>query len=125
MIPLLLIGLISYFALQGDTKQQPRTEIKDPKPQANLAKTPRQGRLDLLDQRNLIDDLKRQRRLDYWLDRLVELSIQEIPVEAIPEIIKLAENAELPLRGTAQKILDKNPFSEIEENDDNPFRVVD
>lgn len=91
------------------------------------------GIFDRGDRQLMLDELNLGRNESYWLDRLVRLSVDEIPHEALPAIQLLEQHPDPKIRELAQAILAKNPFVEVdrprdplraEANRGNPFQEV-
>ncbi|MFO0924027.1 MAG: serine/threonine-protein kinase [Pirellulales bacterium] len=83
----------------------------------------RTGPLDALDEVVLLDDLKNEKHLDYWLDRLQQRPTAEISQAVLNSVAKLAQNSNKVIADRAKALLARSPFEEF--ISENPFQAVD
>ena len=98
-----------------------------------LAQRPQHGSLDRSDRQRMLEELNLGRNESYWLGRLGQLSVDEIPHEALPAIQLFEQHSDPKIRELAGAILAKNPFVEVvrptdpqpgEGTPENPFKEV-
>ena len=107
---------IPYDPLSGESHARERTPLDHNVPD-------RMGPLDSLDEVVLLDDLKHERHLDYWLDRLQQLPASEIPPSVLGTLAKLAQNSNKVIAERAKSLLARSPFEEF--ISENPFQAVE
>ena len=101
-------------------ESQTTAETRNESGFANL----RMGPLDSLDVLSAKEDFRTQTRLKYWLTRLVNLPVDQIPASLLSQIETIAKSDNAEARELATKVLAKNPFQEVIPNE-NPFQEVD
>lgn len=89
----------------------------------------RDGPLDDIEISNALDDLGHGHHLGYWLARIADLPVDDIPPELTLPIRELATHQDPGIHALVHEILERNPFVEVQAEmpirpETNPFEIV-